>query len=153
MDIAAAMYKTQHSKTLHPVLTIDGVSLDVWLHRQTHEQDILDLVPAQGWLMDNEDLALAWRRIRPYQENCSTIVPLLICPDDLDLTCTVVVVEQELMHQEILWHRFGMAFDQPGDQVGPSVKWFRNNASARFALGQFQSAIAELQRLTDHEWK
>ncbi len=153
MKITASMYQTQYSKNPHPVLTVDGASLDVWLSKEISEVNVLNLVPAQGWLIDEDDLALAWRRIRIYEENCSTIVPLLICPDDLDLSCTVVVVDQETSEQQITWHKFGFSFHSGRDQVGSSVKWFKDSPSATFGVDQFNTAIAELERLTNEVWR
>ncbi len=150
MEISVAMYQSQFSNAPHPVLTIDGISLDVWLNMKTTEQDVLDLVPAQDWLSDRKDLVLAWQRITPNAETHSTIVPLLICPDDLDFYCTVVVVEQEVTDGQVIWHRFGFASDMPGEQFGTSVTWFKINASAIFQKEQFTNALVELNKLCEH---
>ncbi|QNM94761.1 hypothetical protein [Chitinimonas koreensis] len=152
MRIAARMHRSTYATTPHPVLAIDGTPLDVWLQSQTGEADILGLVPAQGWLVDETELALAWRRIEPGQEGCSTIVPLLICPDDADFSCTTVVVEQELRSDEVVWHRFGYAADLPRDQVGATVRWFRHDSALRFPRAEFTTALAELKRLTQEVW-
>lgn len=151
--IAAAMHESSHAGAAHPVLTIDGVPLDQWIGRRANEPEVPDLVPAQGWLTDEADLALAWRRIESSQESCSTIVPLLICPDDADLNCSVLVAEQECTGDHIVWHRFGFAFDLPGDQVGATVKWFGQGVVARFPRPQFAVALAEFRRLVDAGWR
>lgn len=153
MQIAATLYKTQYASNAHPVLTIDGLSLDVWLNQESSEPETLDLVPAQGWSFNEQDLVLAWRRLRPREEDCTTIVPLLICPDDLDFNCTVVVAEQETCGSSVVWRRFGFSLHSPGDQVGSSVRWFDKSPSATFDANQFNCAISELKRLTDEEWK
>jgi hypothetical protein len=148
MKISSLRYQTKFADSAHPVLAIDDVSLDVWLNSKLDQPDILDLVPAQGWLIDDQDLESAWRRLTPHKENCSTIVPLLICPDDLDFGCIVVVAEQEATTKEIIWRRFGFAFDHPGDQVGASVKWFEVNISVKFDRHEFEQAVIEFKELT-----
>jgi hypothetical protein len=153
MQIAATLYKTQYASNAHPVLTIDGLSLDVWLNQESSEPEALDLVPAQGWSINEQDLVLAWRRLRPREEDCTTIVPLLICPDDLDFNCTVVVAEQETCGSSVVWRRFGFSLHSLGDQFGSSVRWFDKSPSATFDANQFNCAISELKRLADEEWK
>ena len=149
MKISALTYQTKFANSSHPVLAIDGVSLDVWLSSKTSQPEILNLVPAQGWLYEDEDLEIAWRRLSPNVEECSTIVPLLICPDDMDFWCTVVVAEQEVNVDTVIWQRFGFTCDRPGDQVGVSVKWFENNVSVQFNRSEFEEAVIELRRLLD----
>jgi hypothetical protein len=109
-------------------------------------------VPAQGWLIDEEDLALAWRRILSIDLDHSTIVPLLICPDDMDLTCTVIVTEQTGTTDNVIWRRFGYDFSSFGDQVGATVKWFDHNLSLTFDKSEYVTAILEFKRLTDEVW-
>lgn len=150
MEISVAMYKSRFSNAPHPVLSIDGISLDVWLNMKTTEQEVLDLVPAQDWLCNRNDLVLAWQRITPNAHTHLTIVPLLICPDDLDLNCTVVVAEQEVIDNLVIWHRFGFASDQNGEPFGTSVTWFKINVSARFQKEQFNNALLELNKLCEH---
>jgi hypothetical protein len=152
MSISALMHQTKFANSPHPVLAIDGLSLDIWLSSKINQPDILNLVPAQGWLLEDQDLETAWRRLTPYGEECSTITPLLICPDDMDFVCTTVVVEQEVTIDKIIWLRFGFAFDRPGDQVGATVKWFRENSSVRFNRSEFEQAVVQLKLLTDTEW-
>jgi hypothetical protein len=149
--IFASTYQTKFANSAHPVLAIDGVSLNVWLSAKTNQPDILDLVPAQGWLVEDQDLEIAWRRLAPHIEECSTIVPLLICPDDVDFWCTVVVAEQEVTAEAVIWQRFGFTCDRLGDQVGASVQWWKDNTSAKFDRKEFEEAVMELKRLIDVE--
>lgn len=147
--ISALMYQSKFAASAHPVLAIDGVSFDVWLSSQLNYPDLRDLVPAQGWLLEDQDLEIAWRRLTSQETNFSTVVPLLICPDDLDFDCTVVVAEQEITVDEVIWKRFGLSVESWGEQVGSSVKWFEPNVSAKFNRSQFQQAVMEFERLID----
>jgi hypothetical protein len=131
----------------HPSLTIDDIPLDVWLKRCLPDQDVLDLVPAQLWMSDKDDLALAWRRIR---DEGLVNVPLLICPDDLDFVCSVVLVEQETTAAHVIWRRFGMDRSRFTEPVGTSAAWFLDCGPLMFERAAFGLALDEFRRLADH---
>ena len=140
-----------------PILAIDGIPLNQWLDKNTNimqEPDgirIVSLVPAQGWLYDTDnELALsnAWQLLQP--EPCeygpiSTVVPLLVCPDDLDLSCSVIMVEQVVTKTEVQWLRFGLAYGQTQDVV-TSVVW-ENPATAPVLSFNLQASEQAYNRL------
>lgn len=75
-----------------PILAIDGIPLNTWINKYTNIiEETNTLVPAQGWLYDFENnlsLSNAWKLLKPEISEygaVSTVVPILICPDDLDL--------------------------------------------------------------------
>jgi len=109
------------------------------------------LVPAQGWLIDESDLQNAWYLLEPKDQNSSTIVPVLICPDDMDMSCTVAVVEQQVDTQTVSWLRIGRATDVRNGIV-VSVEWEMPSQKAVFDKAAFRAAVDELKRLTDEEW-
>lgn len=142
-----------------PILAIDNVPLNIWVHQNTHIIDSTEsLVPAQGWLYDyDSELALsnAWKLLKPeaYEnETISTVVPLLICPDDLDLECSVIMVEQVVSADKVVWARFGRAFTHIHDVV-TSVVWETSPSAPRlsFPLGEFEKAYDDLKEL-DKKW-
>lgn len=136
-----------------PILAIDGIPLNQWIAQNTQIMTgIVDLVPAQGWLYDLDDqtpLTNAWQLLQP--KPCdygpiSTVVPLLVCPDDLDLSCSVIMVEQVVTKTEVKWLRFGFAYGQTQDVV-TSVVW-ENPATApvlSFNLQAFEQAYHRLK--------
>ncbi|WP_178124717.1 hypothetical protein [Pseudomonas sp. Fl4BN1] len=154
-SINAVMHQSKYSKAPHPVFTIDGVALDQWIkgviYTQSGEDDTEGLVPAQGWLIDDEQQKHAWQLLAPLSEDCSTVVPLLICPDDMDLSCTVAVVEQVVRGEKLIWERFGRAVDLINGVV-TAVAWNLHVQRAEFSRLQFEEACAEFKRLTEHEW-
>lgn len=142
-----------------PILAIDNVPLNIWVHQNIHIIDGTEsLVPAQGWLYDyDSELALsnAWKLLKPQAyENVaiSTVVPILICPDDLDLVCNVVMVEQVVSADKVVWARFGYAFNHIHDVV-TSVVWETSPSVPRlsFPLGEFEKAYDDLKEL-DKKW-
>jgi len=154
--IEAGMHKSRSAKSLHPVLLIDGVPLETWakgvIYSDAIGTDATDtLVPAQGWLIDEPDLKNAWYLLNPKDENSSTIVPVLVCPDDMDMSCTVAVVEQEVDAHTVSWLRIGRAIDVLNGVV-VSVEWIVPSQKAVFDKTAFRAAVDELKRLTDEVW-
>lgn len=149
------MHQSKYARAPHPVLCIDGVPIETWIkgiiYNHLGADDSDGLVPAQGWLINDDHANQAWSLLDPKSEDCSTIVPLLICPDDLDLDCSVAVVEQIVSGAKVVWARFGRAVGVTNGIV-TSVAWTENNQSAEFDKNQFQQAYAEFKRLTEHEW-
>jgi hypothetical protein len=89
--------------------------------------------------------------VEPKDESSSTIVPVLICPDDMDMSCTVAVVEQQVDTQTVSWLRIGRATDVRNGIV-VSVAWEIPSQKAVFDKAAFRAAVDELKRLTDEEW-
>ncbi|WP_374517864.1 hypothetical protein [Undibacterium squillarum] len=153
--ISAEMHKSAYATSPHPVLAIDGTPIELWIkciaENASYEDDTFGLVPAQGWLLDENELNSAWKLLIPHKENSSTFVPLLICPDDVDLACTVIVVEQVVEKDKVIWARFGFAVEVINGIV-TSVQWSKNEQKAEFDKSEFISACSELKRLTENEW-
>ena len=153
--ISAVMHRSKYTKSAHPVFAIDGIPASSWIKGIVYNhlgEDTTDgLVPAQGWLIDEDHSRYAWQLLSPREEDSSTIVPLLICRDDMDLSCTVVVVEQGVCGSQLLWARFGMATNEINGFI-TSVLWSKSVQRAEFEKSQFIDAYAEFKRLTEHVW-
>ena len=69
--VSATMHQSRHATSEHPVLAIDDKPIEQWLKSRlldlTDEDTINGLVPAQGWLMDEDELAIAWNLLAPAQ--------------------------------------------------------------------------------------
>lgn len=150
--ISARLHKSRHALKPHPVLFVDETPLEQWMNGIVCDADGVDntagLVPAQGWLLDDGDFENAWTLLSPREDSSSTIVPLLVCPDDMDMTCTVAVVEQVAGGQSICWVRAGRALDVVNGIV-TSVQWTKPSQTAVFSRIEFSNAVTELRRLTD----
>lgn len=142
-----------------PILAIDNIPLNIWVHQNIPIIDGTEsLVPAQGWLYDHDsELALsnAWKLLKPQAyENVaiSTVVPILICPDDLDLECSVIMVEQVVSADKVVWTRFGYAFNHIHDVV-TSIVWETSPSAPHlsFPLSEFEKAYDDLKEL-DKKW-
>lgn len=148
--ISARLHNSRHALKPHPVLFIDELPLEKWTKGIVYDAEGVDstdgLVPAQGWLLDDRDVDSAWKLLAPQEEHSSTIVPILVCPDDMDMSCTVAVVEQVAGNQAISWVRAGRAVDVVNGIV-TSVAWAEPSQTAVFSREEFTSAVTELRRL------
>ena len=154
--LSARMHRSRHARAPHPVLFVDETPLHEWIKGVVCDAGGVDstdsLVPAQGWLLDEGDGEHAWKLLSPREDHSSTIVPMLVCPDDMDMSCTVAVVEQMADGQNIRWVRTGRALDVVNGIV-TSVAWTAPSQTAVFSREEFGNAVAELRRLTDEVWK
>ena len=82
----------------------------------------------------------------------STVLPILICPDDLDLVCNVIMIEQMVTESEVQWLRFGVAWNNMNDLV-TSVVWEQPFSSPvlTFKLSDFEEAYNNL-KILDKAW-
>ncbi|MBO3656008.1 hypothetical protein [Acinetobacter bereziniae] len=142
-----------------PILAIDEIPLNIWINKNTNIiEEANTLVPAQGWLYDFENnlsLSNAWKLLEPQASESgavSTVVPILICPDDLDLVCSVIMVEQVVTETEVTWIRFGRSWNHIHDLV-TSVIWENPFASPvlTFKLSDFEEAYNNLKSF-DKVW-
>ncbi len=145
--ISVILHHSKFAIASHPVLAVDGVSLDLWLNTHIPESKSLGLVPAQAWLIDDSELEMAWHWIIPAENDCSTMVPLLICPDDVDLSYTVIVVKQLSASDSIVWKRFGYALDNL-DKVIPSVFWFSIQVPIQFEREDYVMGLTHCTKWT-----
>ncbi|WP_430317296.1 hypothetical protein [Pseudomonas nitroreducens] len=101
------------------------------------------------WLLDEEEDALAERRFAPGEDGTSTLVPLLVCSDDMDFNCTVLMTEQVIDGGEVHWRRFGWSASG-GLEVGVSTYWIADSKPVSFALSDFTNALSELKKIMRH---
>lgn len=148
--ISTIISRPKFASTEQPVLAIDDVPVYEWVNSQIYDADGNDatptLVPAQTWLYDEDESRIAWQLLDPTHEG-STVVPLLVCPDDMDLSCTVVVVEQIVDKQNVEWRRFGLLINHINGVV-TSVRWSESAQRAIFDRTQFEEAFLKFKRLS-----
>ncbi|KAB8066298.1 hypothetical protein [Janthinobacterium violaceinigrum] len=148
--ISTIISKPKFASTEQPVLAIDGVPVYQWVKSQIFDEDGNDdthtLVPAQTWLYDQDESRIAWELLEPTHEG-ATVAPLLVCPDDMDLNCTVVVVEQIVDKKTVEWRRFGLSINHINGVV-TSVRWSELEQRAIFDRTQFEKAFLDFKRLS-----
>lgn len=131
--IAAIKYQANFSNSSCAWMAVNGTPIEKWCAETFNYPDANTLGLAQIWLLDDEEDKLAWARITPGEDESSTIVPILVCSDDMDFDCTVLVVEQLIAKDTVQWLRWGFSVSG-GLEVGVSTKW---QASAKSPLAIF----------------
>ena len=126
----------------HLSMAIDGVPLDQALGAEAE-----GLVSALlGWFHDPADCEVPWERILP-EAGCTGYAPLLICPDDLDLKCNVVIVEVVAEEEVIRWNKLG--FDMtPLGAVGAIVRWDPGWGPYTFRRDEYEACLSAFRAAT-----
>lgn len=137
--LSITSHKSKYSFGFYPTFAVDGMPLEVWLPRHNREAEH-HLVSAHSGLYCDDDTYLVWDRIYSTAPGWETLVPLLVCPDDLDLTCTVIVAEQHADEHYVQWRRFGLLRDLITLQ-SPAVDWYASVPSLIFERSHFQSVL------------
>lgn len=134
----------------HKVLAVDGTPLDEMLDAACPDRNLLGLVPALlDWLSDPVERRLVRERIRP-TIGSSAIAPLLMCPDDFDLSCTVIVADVVREVSVVWWRRIGLdateakSSDMPAVLVGfgSRVDWIDGLGPFCFETAAYERCLA-----------
>jgi hypothetical protein len=164
----------------YPIFLVDEKPLHLWLSQQIDlniidinrsenighgdyveiekgsliRNDIIEyLLPAQGWLIDDNEMKTAWERITPSSIGFTTIVPLLIDDEYVSFSSyAVFVAEQEVSDDFIDWCRFGFSMDCSHDRVGGTVKWLETPCKAKFKKTEYLNALDHFKLLCDTKW-
>lgn len=146
-QIQANFEKSKYSNEAHLTINVDGISLDKILHDLYPDLDLLGLVPTLlDWLEDLRERKLVWDRL---ESNQKQVVPILMCPDDVDLWCTLVSVEIEKTENSVKWSRIGL--DRSTYKFGPSepfvsnVKWFDKIEPLEFDRTQYLTFLSKFK--------
>lgn len=128
------------------VITVDGVPLDAILAQSPAGQALLGLVPALADGLAPREGALVRRRMLP-PPGQRAVAPVLVCPDDLDLWCTVAVAEVAAEDGFIRWLRLGLDTGRPhpGDMpeaIGGTVDWFEGIGPFCFERAEYLKCLA-----------
>lgn len=140
MDILSiAHHKSKYSAEAYRTFAINGLAIEVWMPSQNPSTE-LNLISAHEGLYDDQEFELIWDRIFSIAPNWRCIVPLLVCPDDVDLSCTVIVAEQFSSETSITWERFGLLMDSVNSE-NPTIDWYQGIRPVEFERGNFMEVI------------
>lgn len=97
---------------------IDGVRLSNYLHENKelelppNVEPFDDLCPAWTKRLDHfGDVRFVWKLL----EEEKAILPIYTCPDDLDFSCIVIVVEVEKTKDYVYWNKIGFVDEKNYD--------------------------------------
>lgn len=119
------MRQSKFAADKHFAIVIDDVALDEWLHHLYPSRHLLGMIPTLFDWIDDPDtttfLQSRYQSAKPVE-----ILPIMICPDDCDLSCTVIVAKVVQAGEHVIWEQVGIDHsDISGDYqwVGSQVEW------------------------------
>ena len=146
-QIQAEMLPTEYCPEPHLVITIDGVPLDQLLADATNGS-FLGLIPA--WLDDLTDpteRSIVWDRIQQ-PAGTNTNVPVLMCPDDLDLYCSIVLADTTVADDTVTWHALGThsgGSDGLPHSIGSEVNWLAGIGPFQFGRAEYDACVSRFK--------
>ena len=149
--IKAELKKSKYVEEPHLVMEIDGVDLDRIVQNSKPGSDeyiglVSTLLP---WFVNEKEGEWVWSRIYPAIGE-GAIAPVLMCPDDLDLWCTLIVADIEVTEDEVLWKRIGLETSaaQTIDELCSQVEWF-DIASFSFSHDEYKGCVDSFLKTAD----
>ncbi len=138
--IEAIRMPSRYVASPHLVIAVDGVPLDELLNAGRPELQVAGLVPSLlGWFHNDDDSVVPWQRILP-DVGCTGYAPILICPDDLDYVCSVVMAEVVAEPDVIRWDRIGFNATRQG-AVGSCIRWESGLGPFRFGRPEYEECL------------
>lgn len=149
--IQAEYQKTEFTNEKHLVMMIDNVQLDELISKVPIEGHINGLVSTflKGWMYNKEESKIVWNRIK-LEPNVIRMVPILMCPDDCDFSCTIIIAEMILKNEKVYINKLGIdetstRSSQP-NTVGKNVYWIKDLGSYVFDQIEFENCIEEFKK-------
>lgn len=118
---------------------IDNVWLDEKLDELYPNKMYRGLIPTLvEWLNFQNEKEVVWKRILP-KTNVTSVCPILMCPDDCDFSCTIIVAEITNFGRFIKWNRLGVDITKEfvAEKVGSEVEWFDKIKEMNFELSDY----------------
>jgi hypothetical protein len=144
--IAATIAPSKYVSDAHMNFAIDGVTLDEMLDEWYPNRGFLGLIPTTlNWLLSDIEQSVVWDRFLN-RSKPSVVVPILCCPDDLDFTCTLVMVDTRIAGNTVQWRAFGFDatdFDRLPQDVGANVTWLPTKNHLIFDREEYDSVARE----------
>ena len=147
-NISAVKYQAGFANSPCAWISINGAPIEKWCAETFNYPDANSLGLAQIWLLDDDEYNLAWSRITPGEDESSTIVPILVCSDDMNFNCIVLVVEQLIINGTVQWLRWGFSASS-SLEVGISTKWETPTKSplATFDRNEFDDCLKNFKQI------
>lgn len=127
---------------------VDGDWLDEKLEEVYPDNLYQGTVPTLlFWMEIEEERKIIWNRILP-EVGAKVICPILMCPDDCDFSCTLIVAEIENIGATIKWNRIGLDRTEGNnpENVGSNVEWFEEIHAFEFEKVEYEKMLEDFKR-------
>ncbi len=151
-SISAKIIKSRYYDVMHLHFFINDKELDELLEKADPGKNYLGLVPTLlSWLDEENERKFVWESAK-LEENVSKIFPILMCPDDCDFSCTIILAEVFSNGDSIYWKRIGLdARENILDSFGSKVKWINNIGSFVFRKNEYIRCLKIFEEALDKE--
>ena len=133
----------------HLMFVIDGVSLDKILSVAHPDKNLAGLIPTTlNWLENEKEQNEVWARFTNRKAE-RLLIPLLCCPDDLDFSCTIVVVDANFDNDTVHWLKFGIdatPSHRLPSAIGSTAHWLSGVGPYKFDRGAYDEMAQAFQR-------
>lgn len=120
---------------------------DFWLDEKLEElypgNMYKGLIPTLlPWLDRKEEREVVWKRILPNISSVS-VCPILMCPDDCDFSCTLIVAEIVNYGPFVQWKKLGVDITRQweAEKAGSVVEWFDRFPELNFESIDYQNMM------------
>lgn len=124
-------------------LIVDGIAFNKWLAEFVDKGIQLEGLDIEGLglslnLDSYSDTKIVWYYLGQLDEGDVSYVPLLVCPEDNDLSCTVITAEQHIIDNKVIWKRFGLLEGLIEEQNSNTIDWFKGIPELLFTKDNFE---------------
>lgn len=107
----------EFSKENYSVLTIDNWEIGEIIASETNVDWHSELVPTLlHWLSNISERTIVWQKILP-SEGEVVNAPVLMCPEDIDLWCDLVIARVSKVNNQIIWHDLGLDLQENKSEI------------------------------------
>lgn len=148
-QIATKTYKNPFSNKNYYIIEVDGKSLEDYILEITKLHK--GLVPTLlNWLHDKSERKTDWNRVLP-KIGTTANLPILMCSEDIDLWCDLIIVEVEVDNKFVYWNRFGIDDTNTNkpSQLGQNTLWFDNTPTFVFDKSQYKNILTAFRKYLD----
>lgn len=159
-NIKAEIQKSEYGYIDYLQFIIDDEAIDEILEKEYPDNFYKGLVPTiNSWMENNKEREVVWNRILPLENEVKN-APILMCPDDCDFSCTIIIAQIENKGDRILWNKIGLdqtkfEYNYPNG-IGTNIKWFESIPKYEFDIIEYKNVVNEFEimmSLEDIEWK
>ncbi|MDF9840243.1 MULTISPECIES: hypothetical protein [unclassified Paenibacillus] len=150
-NIEVILGQSIYCKAEHHIIMVDGVSLDALLHRHYPLYHLEGLVPVMpDWLDVPGEREFILSRYKCTSKDF--VMPILMCPDDCDLSCTVVVAHVVRTGSRVVWKKLGIDMSSREDMltgddpIGTTVDWLDEIPELTFRESDYTSQFSKIYR-------
>lgn len=135
-------------------ILIDGISLEETILKNLNIEIKKGLVSTfLNWLSNPSKRETVWKRTLPEIDQ-TTFLPILMCGEDLDLLCDVIIAETVTDNNYVYWKRFGLDIGNSENMpksIGKNVQWFMNSSEIIFDKNQYSEVLNKFRKYLNEE--